>query len=73
MLLVPFLNDNMSINVHQVTVEGSFIMNDDVFQSSVTRLLWPAEHAIVYGLMDGKVRATLTQILQQETNGPFLR
>lgn len=26
-----------------------------VFQSAVTCLLWPAEHAIVYGLVDGKV------------------
>lgn len=26
------------------------------FQSAVTCLLWPAEHAIVYGLVDGKVR-----------------
>lgn len=27
-----------------------------VLQSAVTCLLWPAEHAIVYGLVDGKVR-----------------
>lgn len=26
-----------------------------VLQSAVTCLLWPAEHAIVYGLVDGKV------------------
>uniref|UniRef100_A0A3Q2XZS2 Intraflagellar transport protein 172 homolog n=1 Tax=Hippocampus comes TaxID=109280 RepID=A0A3Q2XZS2_HIPCM len=31
------------------------------FFSSVTRLLWPAEHAIVYGLMDGKVRLANVQ------------
>lgn len=24
-------------------------------QSAVTRLLWPSEHAVVYGLADGKV------------------
>ncbi|XP_077366599.1 intraflagellar transport protein 172 homolog [Festucalex cinctus] len=29
--------------------------------SSVTCLLWPAEHAIVYGLMDGKVRLANVQ------------
>ncbi|KAE8286539.1 Intraflagellar transport protein 172-like protein [Larimichthys crocea] len=29
--------------------------------SAVTRLLWPAEHAIVYGLVDGKVRLANTQ------------
>lgn len=26
-----------------------------MLQSAVTCLLWPAEHAIVYGLVDGKV------------------
>lgn len=26
-----------------------------MLQSAVTCLLWPAEHAIVYGLIDGKV------------------
>lgn len=39
-----------------------------VLQSAVTRLLWPAETAIVYGLVDGKVsqQQLLTSSHKQE-------
>ncbi|XP_061559670.1 LOW QUALITY PROTEIN: intraflagellar transport protein 172 homolog [Phycodurus eques] len=37
------------------------ICNKFIQTSSVTCLLWPAEHAIAYGLMDGKVRLANVQ------------
>uniref|UniRef100_A0A4W6DEM9 Intraflagellar transport protein 172 homolog n=1 Tax=Lates calcarifer TaxID=8187 RepID=A0A4W6DEM9_LATCA len=43
------------------------ICNKFVQTSSVTRLLWPAEHAIVYGLVDGKVRLANTQTNKSST------
>lgn len=41
-----------------------------VWQSAVTRLLWPAEHAVVYGLVDGKVSGwqVYTNKTQQKKN-----
>uniref|UniRef100_A0A7N8X0V8 Intraflagellar transport 172 n=1 Tax=Mastacembelus armatus TaxID=205130 RepID=A0A7N8X0V8_9TELE len=35
--------------------------------SAVTCLLWPAEHAIIYGLVDGKVRLANTQTNKSST------
>ncbi|XP_058470061.1 intraflagellar transport protein 172 homolog [Solea solea] len=43
------------------------ICNKFVQTSAVTRLLWPAEHAIVYGLVDGKVRLANTQTNRSST------
>ncbi|XP_026197771.1 intraflagellar transport protein 172 homolog [Anabas testudineus] len=43
------------------------ICNKFVQTSSVTCLLWPAEHAIVYGLVDGKVRLANTQTNKSST------
>ncbi|KAG7280373.1 hypothetical protein CRUP_022201, partial [Coryphaenoides rupestris] len=36
-------------------------------ECSVTRLLWPAEHAIVFGLVEGKVRLANTQTNKSST------
>ncbi|XP_059212612.1 intraflagellar transport protein 172 homolog [Centropristis striata] len=43
------------------------ICNKFVQTSAVTCLLWPAEHAIVYGLVDGKVRLANTQTNKSST------
>ncbi|XP_071324251.1 intraflagellar transport protein 172 homolog [Trachinotus anak] len=43
------------------------ICNKFVQTSAVTRLLWPVEHAIVYGLVDGKVRLANTQTNKSST------
>ncbi|KAM3602576.1 uncharacterized protein V6R79_006682 [Siganus canaliculatus] len=43
------------------------ICNKFIQTSAVTRLLWPAEHAIVYGLVDGKVRLANTQTNKSST------
>ncbi|KAM9840528.1 intraflagellar transport protein 172 homolog [Aulostomus maculatus] len=43
------------------------ICNKFVQTSAVTRLLWPAEHAIVYGLVDGKVRLANTHTNKSST------
>ncbi|KAM4529832.1 intraflagellar transport protein 172 homolog [Fundulus diaphanus] len=43
------------------------ICNKFVQTSAVTRLLWPAESAIVYGLVDGKVRLANTQTNKSST------
>uniref|UniRef100_A0A3P8UXR3 Intraflagellar transport protein 172 homolog n=1 Tax=Cynoglossus semilaevis TaxID=244447 RepID=A0A3P8UXR3_CYNSE len=43
------------------------ICNKFVQTSAVTRLLWPAEHAVVYGLVDGKVRLANTQTNRSST------
>ncbi|XP_037541132.1 intraflagellar transport protein 172 homolog [Nematolebias whitei] len=43
------------------------ICNKFVQTSAVTRLLWPAENAIVYGLVDGKVRLANTQTNKSST------
>ncbi|XP_008279843.1 intraflagellar transport protein 172 homolog [Stegastes partitus] len=43
------------------------ICNKFVLTSAVTCLLWPAENAIVYGLVDGKVRLANTQTSKSST------
>ncbi|XP_038160069.1 intraflagellar transport protein 172 homolog [Cyprinodon tularosa] len=43
------------------------ICNKFVQTSAVTRLLWPGESAIVYGLLDGKVRLANTQTNKSST------
>ncbi|XP_027896583.1 intraflagellar transport protein 172 homolog [Xiphophorus couchianus] len=43
------------------------ICNKFVQTSSVTRLLWPAESVIVYGLVDGKIRVANTQTNKSST------
>ncbi|XP_042245769.1 intraflagellar transport protein 172 homolog [Thunnus maccoyii] len=43
------------------------ICNKFVQTSAVTCLLWPAEHAFVYGLVDGKVRLANTQTNKSST------
>ncbi|KAK2889898.1 intraflagellar transport protein 172 homolog isoform X2 [Channa argus] len=43
------------------------ICNKFVQTSGVTCLLWPAEHAIVFGLVDGKVRLANTQTNKSST------
>ncbi|KAL6096181.1 ift172 [Pungitius sinensis] len=43
------------------------ICNKFVQTSAVTCLLWPAEHAVVYGLVDGKVRLANTQTNKSST------
>ncbi|KAM6915750.1 intraflagellar transport protein 172 homolog [Xenentodon cancila] len=43
------------------------ICNKFIQMSAVTHLLWPAEHAIVYGLVDGKVRLANTQTNKSST------
>ncbi|XP_069028434.1 intraflagellar transport protein 172 homolog [Embiotoca jacksoni] len=43
------------------------ICNKFVQTSAVTRLLWPSENAIVYGLVDGKVRLANTQTNKSST------
>ncbi|CAL8315982.1 unnamed protein product [Lota lota] len=43
------------------------ICNKFVQTSSVTCLLWPAEHAIVFGLVEGKVRLANTQTNKSST------
>uniref|UniRef100_A0A665WJH9 Intraflagellar transport protein 172 homolog n=1 Tax=Echeneis naucrates TaxID=173247 RepID=A0A665WJH9_ECHNA len=43
------------------------ICNKFVQTSAVTRLLWPAEHTIVYGLVEGKVRLANTQTNKSST------
>uniref|UniRef100_A0A7N8XI48 Intraflagellar transport protein 172 homolog n=1 Tax=Mastacembelus armatus TaxID=205130 RepID=A0A7N8XI48_9TELE len=43
------------------------ICNKFVQTSAVTCLLWPAEHAIIYGLVDGKVRLANTQTNKSST------
>uniref|UniRef100_A0A3Q0QW63 Intraflagellar transport 172 n=1 Tax=Amphilophus citrinellus TaxID=61819 RepID=A0A3Q0QW63_AMPCI len=43
------------------------ICNKFVQTSAVTCLLWPAEHAIVYGLVDGKVRLANIQTNKSST------
>ncbi|KAM9339048.1 intraflagellar transport protein 172 homolog [Symphorus nematophorus] len=43
------------------------ICNKFVQMSAVTCLLWPAEHAIVYGLVDGKVRLANTHTNKSST------
>ncbi|KAK7878726.1 hypothetical protein WMY93_030965 [Mugilogobius chulae] len=43
------------------------ICNKFVQSSAVTRLLWPADHNIVFGLVDGKVRLANTQTNKSST------
>ncbi|XP_041831040.1 intraflagellar transport protein 172 homolog [Melanotaenia boesemani] len=43
------------------------ICNKFVQTSAVTRLLWPSENAIVFGLVDGKVRIANTQTNKSST------
>ncbi|XP_037837544.1 intraflagellar transport protein 172 homolog [Kryptolebias marmoratus] len=43
------------------------ICNKFVQTSAVTRLLWPAENAVVYGLVDGKVRLANIQTNKSST------
>ncbi|XP_053736543.1 intraflagellar transport protein 172 homolog [Synchiropus splendidus] len=43
------------------------ICNKFVQTSSVTCLLWPAEHAVVFGLVEGKVRLANTQTNKSST------
>ncbi|XP_028253563.1 intraflagellar transport protein 172 homolog [Parambassis ranga] len=43
------------------------ICNKFVQTSAVTCLLWPSEHAVVYGLADGKVRLANTQTNKSST------
>ncbi|CAG5928433.1 unnamed protein product [Menidia menidia] len=43
------------------------ICNKFVQTSAVTRLLWPADNAIVFGLVDGKVRLANTQTNKSST------
>ncbi|KAM9354646.1 intraflagellar transport protein 172 homolog isoform 1-T1 [Pholidichthys leucotaenia] len=43
------------------------ICNKFVQTSAVTRLLWPADHAIVYGLVNGKVRLANIQTNKSST------